>query len=286
GQQPPPHSYAAAGNYSVTLTAGNNHFCTSDSVRIVHVTDTPTVRFAGLNPQYCTGETLSLSTAITNGNITGYSWNNGNGLTVPNQSPVNFVYHNEGNYPITLTAIDKYCGSSAAVATIPVYQVPVFNLGTDITLCPGMTRQIGVDATAGYTYLWNNGAGTSRIVTSPITTTYSLLINNHGCSSADEIVVNVLDNCLIKVPGAFTPNGDGRNDLLKAINADLATAFQFRVYNRFGQLVYASRVPTAGWDGRIKGQEADAGTYVWQLSFKDPTTGKDVFEKGTSILIR
>lgn len=93
-------------------------------------------------------------------------------------------------------------------------------------------------------------------------------------------------NCLIKVPNAFTPNEDGLNDRLKAINADLATSFSLKVYNRFGELVYSSINPVEGWNGRHKGQPAEAGTYVWQLNYVDPISRKVVYEKGTTILIR
>ena len=286
GQTPPPHAYLNPGNYSITLTATNDHFCVDDSVKVVNVTDTPTVRFTGLNLQYCTAEGVSLSTDITGSNISSYTWNNGNGISLVNQSPVNFTYNAQGNYVVSLTGTDRFCGAFSFSQATQVYQLPVFTLGEDITLCPGMTRQIGVDPSSGYTYLWNTGATTSRITTNPTSATYTLTADNNTCTSTDEILVEVLDNCLIKVPGAFTPNNDGRNDRLKAINADLATEFQFRVYNRFGQLIFTTRVPTDGWDGRFKGQEADPGTYVWQLSYIHPVTGLKVFEKGTSILIR
>lgn len=286
GQIPPPHAYTNPGNYTITLTATNDHFCVDDSVKVVNVTDTPVVRFTGLNTQYCTAETVTLNTDITGGNVSSYTWNNGNGVTNNNQSTVTYTYSTEGNYTIRLTATDRFCGDYNFEQSTQVYKVPVFTLGPDITLCPGMTTQIGIAATTGYNYLWSTGATTSTITSNPLSATYELTADNHTCTHTDEIFVEVLDNCLIKVPGAFTPNGDGLNDRLKAINADLAKEFQFRVYNRFGQLLFATRVPTAGWDGTIKGVPADAGTYVWQLSYIHPVTNLQVFEKGTSILIR
>lgn len=286
GQTPPPHTYLNPGDYTITLTAANDHFCLDDSIKTVHVTDTPTVRFTGLNTQYCTGENVSLSTNITGTNVSGYTWNNGNGVTASNQSAVDFTYATQGTYSIQLTATDRFCGDLSFNQTTQVYQVPVFSLGEDRTFCPGGTTEIGVDNTAGYSYLWNTGATTSGITTTPASATYTLTIDNNTCTSSDEIYIEVLDNCLIKVPGAFTPNNDGLNDRLKAINADLATQFYFRVYNRFGQLIFATRIPTDGWDGWYKGQQAEAGTYVWQLSYIHPVTGLPVYEKGTSILIR
>ena len=60
----------------------------------------------------------------------------------------------------------------------------------------------------------------------------------------------------------------------------------FRVYNRFGQMVFETRDWLKQWDGKFKGQGADPATYVWMLSFINPDTGKRIEQKGTSILIR
>jgi len=220
-----------------------------------------------LNNQYCSNDQVNLIANILGNNVSNFTWQNGNGVTFSNQPNVNFTYSNEGSYNIILTATDRFCGDYSYNQTTQIYKVPVFNLGEDITLCPQMeditlcpqmTTQIGVDSIAGYTYLWNTGAVRSKIVTGPSSANYRLQVNNHGCMGADEIYVTVLDNCLIKVPTAFTPNNDGLNDRLKAINADLAKEFSLRVFNRFGQLVFSTSVPTNGWDGRFKGVNADA----------------------------
>ena len=145
---------------------------------------------------------------------------------------------------------------------------------------------IGVAPTPNYTYMWNTGATTSQIYTDVFTRNYDLTADNHGCRGYDAMHVKILPACLIKVPGAFTPNGDGLNDQLKAVNADLAKNFSFKVYNRMGQLVFTTTNPLDGWDGGFKGNPADNGAYVWILSYIDPWSGKDVKEKGTSILIR
>ena len=286
GQQPPPHAYANPGTYNVVLTATNNIGCINDSMKIITVVDTVTVRFTGLNSQYCTGDQVNLSTNIVGANVVSYNWNNGNGIITTNQPTINYPYNNEGAYTVTLTATDRYCGSSDYSETTQVYKLPVFSLGNDLKLCPGMQTTIGVAPVTGYTYSWSNGATTSQILSAPVTTSYTLTCDNNGCVATDDITVTVMDHCLIKVPGAFTPNNDGLNDILKAINADLAGDFLFQVYNRFGQLVFSTRVPTSGWDGTFKGIAASAGTYVWQLSYTHPTSGQKVYEKGTSILIR
>jgi len=286
GETAPPHQYIHSGNYAITLTATNNHYCTMDSIIMLHVTDTPMVRFTGLNAQYCTGEAIILHTNISSLYLTGYIWNNGNGLLSNNQTPFSFNYASQGNYTIRLTGTDRFCGDYEFSSPVQIYQVPVFTLGNDITLCPGMSVSIGIASAIGYTYLWNTGATSSMIPTGLLTNTYILTADNHTCTASDEIYVKVLDNCLIKVPTAFTPNGDGINDVLKAINADLAKSFTLKVYNRFGEMMYITNIPTQGWDGRYKGQEADAGTYVWLLDYIHPVSAKHIFEKGTSVLLR
>jgi gliding motility-associated-like protein len=164
--------------------------------------------------------------------------------------------------------------------------VPLVNLGPDQTFCPKETTEIGIPSIDEYTYVWNTGQKTNYITTQTESNTYLLTAENHTCKASDVIFIKVLDNCLIKVANAFTPNGDGLNDQLKAINADLATNFIFKVYSRFGQLIFATTNPLVGWDGKIKGQPADQGTYVWQLSYIDPISHKQSYQKGASTLIR
>jgi gliding motility-associated-like protein len=88
------------------------------------------------------------------------------------------------------------------------------------------------------------------------------------------------------VPTAFTPNGDGRNDFLAPMNAVKAVDLEFRVFNRWGQLLYASSNWKQGWDGRYKGQLQPSATYVWMLRFTNRDTGKKGEQKGTAVLIR
>jgi gliding motility-associated-like protein len=87
------------------------------------------------------------------------------------------------------------------------------------------------------------------------------------------------------VPTAFTPNNDGRNDVVRPIAVGLAQIQYFRIYNRWGQLVFETTVNGKGWDGKIQGLPQETGTYAWIVKGQD-YTGKVVFEKGTVTLIR
>lgn len=107
-----------------------------------------------------------------------------------------------------------------------------------------------------------------------------------GCSDSLEKSVRVLDHCLIEVPTAFTPNNDGLNDWFHPHNALKALNYHFRVFNRWGQLVFESRNWMERWDGKINGQSQTTGVYVWMLSYTHKDTGQPVFRKGTVTLIK
>lgn len=106
------------------------------------------------------------------------------------------------------------------------------------------------------------------------------------CSDSVEKIVRVLNHCLIKVPTAFTPNGDGLNDFFQPHNALKAIDYHFCVFNRWGQLVFESRNWKDRWDGRVNGQAQTTGVFVWTLSYINKDTQQPVFQKGTVTLIK
>ena len=89
----------------------------------------------------------------------------------------------------------------------------------------------------------------------------------------------------IFVPSAFSPNGDGRNDILKPIMVGIKQLFYFRIYNRWGQLLFSTSETGKGWDGTFSGVKQASGTYVYETQGVD-YTGKNVLRKGTVVLIR
>lgn len=110
--------------------------------------------------------------------------------------------------------------------------------------------------------------------------------NNFGCFDTATNPIRVLKSCYIAVPNAFTPNGDGLNDFLYPLNAFKADKLDFKVYNRLGEVVFESHDWTEKWDGNFHGKPQDAGIFVWTLSYILSDTGKEVFKKGSTVLIR
>jgi gliding motility-associated-like protein len=107
-----------------------------------------------------------------------------------------------------------------------------------------------------------------------------------GCAATDTINVTVykIDPGLY-VPNAFTPNGDGINDVFRPIPIGMKSLKYFRVYNRDGQLIFSTSVQNKGWDGTFKGKPQDADVYVWIVEGVD-YLDKLIFQKGSVTLIR
>jgi gliding motility-associated-like protein len=94
-----------------------------------------------------------------------------------------------------------------------------------------------------------------------------------------------MDKADIYVPTAFTPNKDGKNDVLRPALAGIKDLRYFRVYNRWGQLIFETKAENAGWDGTVKGIKQESGVMVWVAEGLG-VDGKVYFRKGTCMLIR
>jgi gliding motility-associated-like protein len=117
---------------------------------------------------------------------------------------------------------------------------------------------------------------------------YKVVVSNPaGCSESAMVRVNIFATAPeLYIPNAFTPNGDGNNDFFRLVAPGIEHVNIFRVYNRWGQIVYDSpSTHTLGWDGTRNGTQMPAGTYVWMVQAID-YTGKAHFKKGTVTLIR
>lgn len=113
---------------------------------------------------------------------------------------------------------------------------------------------------------------------------YLFATSFYGCKDTANAKVNSLILPLWDIPNAFTPNGDGKNDVFY-VNAYGVDLMDFRVFNRFGQLLFESANPSFGWDGTYKGvpQPMDAYAYTLLIKFSD---GKQVKSSGSITLIR
>jgi gliding motility-associated-like protein len=106
-----------------------------------------------------------------------------------------------------------------------------------------------------------------------------------GCLTVDTQLVKIIKNVDIHVPTAFTPNKDGKNDLLRPVLFGVRDLHFFRIFNRYGQLLFETKTPRAGWDGIFKGIEQPTQTVVWMVKGVG-VDGAVHTQKGTSLLLR
>lgn len=143
--------------------------------------------------------------------------------------------------------------------------------------------------TEPYSTLWNNGAkGVSSISGLP-NGHYAIWVTDaHNCKAEDTMNVVYQDCCKPFIPDAFTPNGDGKNDIFKIEHKGGMTIVEFSVYNRFGERVFTTSKTDEGWDGYYKGIAADMGVYYYYARIICGTGGRTdiTFLKGDVTLIR
>jgi gliding motility-associated-like protein len=204
----------------------------------------------------------------------------------------------EGSRLLTLKVSNGFCEDSTAVS-IPFSPKLKADFTGSTVACPNEVASF-VDQSTGPVFSWNWDFGNGSTSTQQIPGDQQYistgrerevpvqLIISDGNSCYDTIIkpILVVPSCVIAVPSAFTPNNDGKNDWLYPSNAYKASELLFRVYNRYGQVVFETRDWTKRWDGTFKGKQLETGTYVYFLQYTLSDTGKKFSQKGTTVLIR
>jgi gliding motility-associated-like protein len=170
---------------------------------------------------------------------------------------------------VTLVATNNF-GSDTVVLTnaITINQATPVDAGTYTTVAIG--NSTGLSATGGAgSYAWSPSAGVTNpnlantTATPTVTTTYTVTYTDaNGCSSTDTVTIFVVEEYAIFVPSAFSPNGDGANDILFVRGAGIMK-LDFIVFDRYGEKVFESQVLTDGWDGTFRGKPMNSGVFAW-----------------------
>jgi gliding motility-associated-like protein len=182
--------------------------------------------------------------------------------------------------------------TSGNVITMTVYPLPVILLTPDTIIAARSSIRLSPLISGDiHTYQWSPATGLNDPaspdpVALPVSSTlYTLkVVSQDGCRASASEDVHVFYDLLM--PGAFTPNGDGRNDLFRVPPSVPVTIVRFFVYNRWGVRIFATTSSGEGWDGSWNGKPQPAGVYVWMIEYADPILKKNVTRKGTVVLVR
>lgn len=259
-------SVTISGTYTVDVTVDG---CTAADTINVNFKPIPTVEL-GSDKIFCAGGTATLTATEPAG--TTYSWSNGDTTS-------SITVSSAGTYSLTVT--DNGCSAGDNINLVQI-GIPTIYLGPDTTLCLGDRLQLPVYADTG-SFLWSDGS-TAPTFTVVEGGTYTVALSNI-CGTATDTINVSYELCDLWFPSAFTPNGDGKNDIIRPRGSlNLIDDYSLAIYNRWGEQVFQSTDIYAGWDGRFNGVMADLGTYFYMLKYK--LKGKQYMLKGDFELIR
>jgi gliding motility-associated-like protein len=286
------HSYLAPGTYRVTMKVSSNGFCTDSSNLLITV-------YPNVVPSFSAAPTcVNLPLTAVNKTVEPlntqvfYLWDFGNGQISTLRNPPPAVYSSPGTYRMKLSVSSEQCPSPlytvqqiinvdepARAMRYPV-NYAVVNLPLSLR-----ARPIGVDVIWSPPIHLDNASSYTPVFVSGIEQLYTITLKTlSGCVTVDTQLVKINKSIVIFVPNSFTPNNDGLNDILRPFMIGIKELSYFKIFNRWGQLIYQTSKLQDGWDGRLKGVPLGTQTLVWMLEGIG-ADNKKYQAKGTTILL-
>ncbi|MEO7445957.1 MAG: PKD domain-containing protein [Ferruginibacter sp.] len=276
------HAYASAGTYIVKLILIDTSFCNAPDTLIKTIRLSPLVKAQFVVPALgCAPFDARFENTSLAG--TDFTWDFGDNTGSTAVSPVH-TYPVPGSYNVRLIARDtNTCNKidTSAYFTITVVSKPVASFSWSPNPPQENVPVKFTNQSVGATrYLWNFGDGDNSTETNPThqynaTGTYKaqlIAYNAANCTDTTERDVSVIIIPLLDVPNAFTPGRFGVNSVVSVKGFGIQTML-WRVYNRWGQLMFESASTKIGWDGTFKGklQPTDVYAYTLDVAFTDGT---------------
>lgn len=278
----------ATTTYTVTLTDN----CTTPSATAtvtVAVNTPPAVNLATPNPAGCELPTFCTNfTSTTTASSYAWSFTGGTPSTSSVQNPGPICYNSAGSYGVTLTITDANgCTNSATVANmITVYPQPVANFSYSPTNATVLNSTVYFTdlSTNATTWAWNFDPFDQNAISTQQNPSwfYSdsgffqvtlIVMSADGCYDTVQQVVEIKPDFTFYAPNAFTPNGDGLNDLFipEGVHWD-SQSYELYIFDRWGMLIYSTTKITDGWNGRVNNTGnalVQEDVYVWKVIVKD-----------------
>jgi gliding motility-associated-like protein len=287
------HTYASPGTYTVTLIADDTTFCNAPDSAIKQVRLAVNVAAQFNTPDKgCQPYTAVFNNTSLGG--TDFVWNFGDGTSSTDVNPTH-LYPNTGTYTVRLIAIDTSTCNKQDQATfnITVFAVPTADF--DFFPKPGdLNKPINFinQAIGANTYSWDFGDGETSALVNPshlfnASNTFNVCmvaVNAAGCTDTICKPVEARIQPLLDVPTAFTPGRFGANSVIQVQGFGIGKMV-WKIYNRWGQLLFETSSTKTGWDGTYKGvvQPMDVYTYTLDVEFTD---GKKLRKTGDISLLR
>ncbi|MCU0394930.1 MAG: gliding motility-associated C-terminal domain-containing protein [Chitinophagaceae bacterium] len=289
----PAFSFAAAGTYAVKLVVSSSEVC-ADSLELpVTVYPNPVPAFDAVAA--CTNLPFApINRTLDNiGSPVRYAWRYSTGFISDQRVPAVQVFTSPGPVTITLAVSSDQCPQPQQILTRTLrvespqaarrYTTAFAVKGVPLTL---EARRVGVSVQWQPATQLSDPNILKPVFKGTTDQDYTIVqMSEGGCVTVDSLLVQLVERADIHVPTGFTPNGDGLNDWLRPVPMGVAEIRHFRVFNRWGQVLYEARSEKPGWDGRINGVLQAAQTLVWMVEGVG-LDGSIISKKGTTVLIR
>ena len=289
------HTYSAPGTYDVKLTIDDSSFCNvpADTIKKIRLAVNVKAQIKS-NANGC----VPYRALFENNSIGGldFTWKFGDGTQVNDNAPtVSHLYSNIGNYTITLIARDSNTCNKTDTTYFNLSVLPNPIAGFSFSPNPGRNNEPinFVNSSSGaLTYKWDFGDGSFSNSANPshlfnASDTFNVCLiafNAAGCSDTicQPVIAKVIP--LLDLPNAFTPGKFGENGSVKVAGFGIEK-MDWKIYNRWGQLIFAATNQQQSWDGTYKGSmlPMDVYTYTLDVQFSD---GKKLKKTGDITLIR
>ena len=227
---------------------------------------------------FCFYENITLNA----GNFASYTWSSG-------EETQNITTNEAGTYFVTVTDSEGCIGIGEI--TLNVTSEFTVDAGEDMTV--GLQEDFDLSVVFNdpdFTYSWTgsngtsaNGADVTFTANQVGTFTYTVTANADGCEVTDQVTITIEDRSSYDVPNAFSPNDDNLNEIFRLVKTESVDILQFKVFNRWGEMVYDS--PVGEWDGKFRGQDQVADVYAYYIVIRLPNT-EQVELKGDVLLMR
>jgi gliding motility-associated-like protein len=292
------HSFPSPGAYNVTLSLIDTNYCNYplDTTELVNVAQNVKASFV-IPAVGCAPD----SAVFNNTSIGGenYYWDFGDNSPIDSVdvSPIHF-YPNPGTYTIKLIAVDtNTCNKIDSFSyTITLYTKPTADFSDEPQpSLPNTPTVFTPTSSPVVKYRWDFGDSSSETKTTPDTVVHQyirtdtfnvclIVTNAEGCTDTVCHPVQAIIHPLLDVPNAFTPGRFGTNAIIKVMGFGIVH-MTWRIYNRWGQIVFESNNPYIGWDGYYRGQMQPMDVYAYTLE-ADYSDGTHATKKGDITLIR
>lgn len=304
-------SYAASGlsttaYYRAIVKSG---VCEADTSAVAAISFVnvpfPAATHAPAQAAICYGDSVQLNSTITIG--TSYSWrplstlrNTGNGGIPSLPHTVQAIAKPSVTTNYVLSVMNAGCPNALNdTFRIQVAAPVIVSAGNDTAVVAGQSVQLKatVNDVVANIFTWSPATGLNNTtISNPVALLWGETAQSmeyvvkaarpDGCYGTDTIKVKLFRTAPdIFMPNAFSPNNDGRNDVIHPVCVGIERLDYFRVYNRWGQLIFSTNVINKGWDGTLAGKPQSSGTFVYMVQGVD-ITGKVITKRGTLELIR